>query len=196
MPTVLVQAGHKYPREPKGNLPAQTGTAGEIELVSAIQAALVRRLERDRRFRAIAVPGDIPDGIRVDAALFLHADGAASAAARGFSFGYPQHPVNQKLADLLRAEFLALPGHPPVRANNNTVDMAHYYGFGLVSSGGPEVLVEHGFLTNPAERDWLKRHVKALARAEYRALCRYFGLTPTRGGTRRHGIPAGITPAS
>lgn len=44
--------------------------------------------------------------------------------------------------------------------------MKFYYGFGIVQTPGPEVLVEHGFVTNPAEHQWLKAHVNELARAE------------------------------
>jgi hypothetical protein len=39
------------------------------------------------------------------------------------------------------------------------------------------VLVEHGFVTNTAEHQWLKAHVDELARAEHNALRRFFGLT-------------------
>jgi N-acetylmuramoyl-L-alanine amidase len=56
--------------------------------------------------------------------------------------------------------------------------MAHYYGYRLVDTDGPEVLAEHGFLTNPDERKWLKAHVHELAEAHYRALCKYFDITP------------------
>jgi hypothetical protein len=39
------------------------------------------------------------------------------------------------------------------------------------------VLVEHGFVTNPAELRWLKAHVEQLAQAECNALRRFFGFT-------------------
>jgi nucleoid-associated protein YgaU len=184
--TVLIQAGHNASREPKGNLPNQTGTPGEIELVRAIQRSLIARLKRDGRFNPIPVPGDIPDGIHVDAALFLHADGVNNSQARGFCFGYPSHPVNERLAELIRAEFLRLPGHPPSRRDNTTGDLRGYYGYRLVNSRGPEVLVEHGFLTNPSERRWLRENVDELAAAEHRALCRFFGLK-LRGGSDNGG---------
>jgi len=170
---VVVQAGHAPEREPGHE--AQTGTPGEIELVSAIQRRLVRLLRAHGAFEPIPVPGDIPDGIEVDAALFLHADGAANPQARGFSFGYPDHPVNKRLADLIREEILRIPGHPPARQDNYTADMRQYYGYRRVISPGPEVLHETAFLTNPQERRWARRHINAIARAQFRALCRYFG---------------------
>jgi hypothetical protein len=172
---VLVQAGHKAPRQP-GHL-AQTGTGGEIELVSAIQDQLVGILNADDRFEPVAVPGKIDKGIPgIDAAVFLHADGSANQSADHYSFGFPAgFAVNKKLADLIGGEFVKI-GHPGERGrDNNTRDMAGYYGYGLVDTPGPEVLIEHGFLTNPGQRTWLFGHVKDLAKAEYLALVQFFG---------------------
>lgn len=185
MPTFLLQAGHAHPREP--GFEAATGTEGEIQLVTDIQRRLVALLRRHDEFRAIPVPGNIPDGIKVDAALFLHADGAANRAARGFSFGYPQNGRSRRLANLIRAEFLRIPGHPPERDDNATADMRGYYGYRRVVSPSM-ALVEHGFMTNPDERAWLTQHVDELAAAHYRALCRLVGVRPkrlARAGSRR-----------
>ena len=176
MPDVLVQKGHVAPREPGSE--SQTGAPREQELVTLIADALAALLALDGRFSPVVVPGDIPDGIRVDAALFLHADGSVSPAASGFSFGYPDYEVNRRLAQLIAGEFERLPGHPPRRRDNLTESQRGYYGYTRVSTLGPEVLVEHGFVTNPAERLWLFGHVPALAAAEYRALCAFFGLEP------------------
>lgn len=173
---VLVQAGHISPREP--GFESGTGTAGEQELVRAIRDNLVGLLRSDPRFTAIPMPGAIPNGIQCDAALFLHADGSGSKDASGYSFGYPNYPVNIRLARLIDEEFKKLPGHPPHHRDNYTADLHGYYGFRRVSTAGPEVLVEHGFLTNPSEAAWLKSHVGELARAEYQALLNYFKLKP------------------
>lgn len=173
---VLVQKGHVAPREP--GFESGTGTAGEQELVTKIGVELNRLLTADGRFDSIMAPGDIPDGIKVDAAVFLHADGSASSSASGFSFGYPSFAVNEKLADMIAEEFFKLPGHPPHHKDNYTSNLSGYYGYRRVDTPGPEVLVEHGFLTNPSERKWLTTHTAALARAEYVALCRFFKLVP------------------
>ena len=170
---ILVQAGHLDPREP--GFESGTGTNGEQALVRAIRDKLATILRADGRFEALPMPGWIrPRGIKVDAALFLHADGSGNPTASGFSFGYPSYAVNKLLADLIGEEFQRLPGHPPHRADNYTRDLAGYYGFSRVDTPGPEVVVEHGFLTNPRERAWLTSHVDELARAEYKALLRYF----------------------
>lgn len=174
---VLVQAGHLLPLEPGIT---GLGAAGEVELNTQIRDALVGVLGHDARYEAIAVPGNLPDGIHVDAALFLHCDGGP-ASARGFSFGFPDGGKHAALAHRVRAEFLKLPeGHPPGnRPDNNTKDEHHYYGFnhGRVISDSM-CLVEHGFVSNPTEHAWLKAHVADLAHAEYVALCGHFGIAP------------------
>lgn len=176
MKRVLVQAGHASPREP--GFESGTGTVREIELTTKLQAKLVALLKEDGRFEPVPVPGDIPDGIKVDAAIFLHGDGSANPAATGFSFGYPRFAVNKKLADLIAAELDKIPGHPPHHMDNYTGGLREYYGYRRVDTDGPEVLVEHGFLTNPKEQAWIFSHLDELARAEYVALCRFFGFTP------------------
>jgi N-acetylmuramoyl-L-alanine amidase len=176
MKRILVQAGHAPPREP--GFESGTGTTREIELALGIQQSLVALLEKDARFTAVPVPGNIPDGVQVDAALFLHGDGSANQNASGYCFGYPRHPANERLASLLREEFDKIPGHPPHRIDNYTAGLRYYYGYSRVATAGPEVLVEHGFLTNPGERLWLFANMSKLAKAEYIAICRYFGLVP------------------
>src|SRR5262249_37088210 len=73
-------------------------------------------------------------------------------------------------------EFERVPGHPQRRDDNTTRDAAGYYGFRRVKATAM-CLVEHGFVTNATEHAWLQANVAALAEAEYRALCRHFGLT-------------------
>lgn len=171
---VLVQAGHIAPREP--GFESGTGTTREQEFTRALRDRLVKMLEDDGRFEAIPVPGDIPDGIKVDAALFEHGDGSANPAATGFSFGYPAYTVNKKLAGLIAEEYAKLPGAPRHGRDNYTPGLREYYGYRRVITSGPEVLVESGFLTNPKEAAWMFANLDELAAAQYRALLRHFAL--------------------
>jgi hypothetical protein len=173
---VLVQAGHVARREP--GFEGGTGTVREQEYTHAVQRRLVALLHADDRFEPIPVPGDIPDGIRVDAALFLHGDGSADKTASGYCFGYPEHAVNRRLAGLLRHELEAIPGCPPHGKDNYTGGLAGYYGYGKVVTEGPEVLHEVGFLTNPAEQKWVFANLGKIAKAHYNALCAYWSFLP------------------
>jgi hypothetical protein len=174
---VLVQAGHLAPLEPGID---GLGAGGEVELNKEIRDALVELLRHDDRFDPIPAPGNLPDGIHVDAALFLHCDGA-TPSARGFSFGFPSGEKHKALAHRIRDEFMKLPaGHPPGdRADNGTDDASRYYGFthGRVHTDAM-CLIEHGFVSNPTEHKWMRAHVDDLAHAEYVGLCRHFGLQP------------------
>jgi N-acetylmuramoyl-L-alanine amidase len=180
---VLVQAGHISPREP--GFEGGTGTIREQELTKAVRRRLVALLKADSRFKPVPCPGDIPDGVNVDAALFLHGDGAENNTATGYSFGFPIHSVNEKLAKMINAEFQKIPGHPPHHEDNYTGGLREYYGYKRVPTDGPEVLVEHGFLTNRRERKWIFKHLNQLANAEYRALCRFFDLEPQQTKAKR-----------
>jgi hypothetical protein len=174
---VLVQAGHMLPLEP--HIPG-LGAPGEQALNQRLRDALVKLLRDDDRFKVTPAPGNLPDGIHVDAALFLHCDGATPAAARGFSFGFPPGGRHKELAHHIRAEFLKLPaGHPPGdRADNGTKDASEYYGYSPRTISNSMCLIEHGFVTNPTEHAWMKAHVGDFARAEYVGLCRHFAITP------------------
>ncbi len=185
---VLVQAGHVSPREP--GFESGTGTTREAEFALALQQALGLLFALDPRFEMIPVPGDIPNGIKVDAAIFLHGDGSANASSSGYCFGYPEYPINVKLARLIQAEYEKIPGHPPHRTDNYTGGLRGYYGYSRVDTFGPEVLVEHGFLTNPGERLWMFANISKIAVAEYTALCRFFALTPFDDAANRKRLKA------
>ena len=175
MKRIVVQAGHMKPLQP--GFEGDTGAKGEAELVADIQRALVRLLSHDDNFHGIPMPGRIDDSVQCDAAIFLHADGVTDPSANGFAVGFPAFDVNRRLAHLIAEEIEKLPGHPRRRPDNGTADMAKYYGFRHIDTPGPEVIVEHGFVTNPGEHQWLKDHVEELAQAELNALRRFFGST-------------------
>src|SRR5512142_928596 len=168
MKTILVQAGHLQPYQ-KGT-EGQTGAAGELALNIQHRDALCRMLAKDGRFKPLPEPSRIPAGTKCDAAVFFHADGSSNPKVSGYSLGYPDYPINHRLALLIADEYNKIPGHPPHHADNYTVDEHHYYGFGATDTTGPEVLFEVGFVSNPGERAWLEAHVNDTAGAVYHAL--------------------------
>jgi N-acetylmuramoyl-L-alanine amidase len=181
---IVVQAGHMKPLQP--GFEDDTGAKGEAELVADIQRALVRLLSRDDNFHGIPMPGRIDDSVQCDAAIFLHADGFTDPSANGFAVGFPAFDVNRRLAHMIAEEIEKLPGHPRRRPDNGTTDMAKYYGFRHIDTPGPEVIVEHGFVTNPREHQWLKDHVEEIAQAQLNALRRFFGFTGAAAAETPH----------
>lgn len=177
MKTILLQAGHVSPRQLPG-----VGTAGEQELVHEVQHKLLDLLDGDDRIEGLHYHGDLrnaPKEKGLDLALFLHGDGSVNSSVSGYSFGFPAGryaSINKPFADKIAAEFERI-GHPGSRRNDNyTVGLARYYGYRYTPADGAEVLVEHGFLTNPSERNWLFAHTSELALAEYRAIQWELGL--------------------
>lgn len=186
--TILVQAGHNPPREP--GFESGTGTVREIEFTAAMQKRVVSLLRADTRFAAIPQPGDLTD-VKCDAALFFHGDGSPSKAATGRSMGFPDlagRDVNEQLAGLLDRRLADIPGAPPKHIWNYTAGLSGYYGYRRITTPGPEVLIEFGFLTNPAEQKWLFAHLAEQANAVYLALCDYWQFKPQASiGRRRVG---------
>ena len=99
----------------------------------------------------------------MDAFIALHCDGSGNRDVNGWSLGFPPHATNNKLADLIAAEFRQF-HRSTRRPDNNTVDMQEYYAWDLVRTPGPDVLVEHGFVSNPVERRWMNDHVTSSPR--------------------------------
>ena len=180
MISVLIQSGHTYPREPGHE--SETGTVREQEFSTKMGKRLVTIFAADKRFRVRTCGGDVPDGWVGDLFLSLHADGG-SAEAHGYSFGWPANGRDPgrgpELAKRLAAEWSRI-GHPGGHHSDNYTDgMRGYYGWSRVVAP-TEVLVEHGFLTNPGERSWMFSHVDEMAQATYRAILNHYGLKPVR----------------
>lgn len=171
--TIILQAGHLAPREP--GFEGGTGTNREQEFALKIRTAQAKLFKADGRFNVIEVPGDIPDGVDGEVALYNHADGSGNPAVSGMSFGY-QTPQGGRLADRIRQQF-ELAGHPGAeRADNYTRDLAGYYGFSRTDATH-EVLIEHGFLTNPGEAAWMFANIDKLAYGAYKAVLEHLGLS-------------------
>ena len=177
---VLIQAGHVTPREP--GFEGGTGTVREQEFAAKMQKRLAAIMRADKRFRVKLCGGDIPDGHICDLFISLHGDGA-SAGAHGYSFGWPANGRDPgrgpALANLIATEWAKI-GHPGGHHTDNYTDgMRGYYGWSRVIAG-TEVLIEHGFLTNPGEQKWMFTHIEDMAQATYRAVLRHYKLQTVR----------------
>ena len=169
---ILLQAGHLAPRET--GFEGGTGGRHEQEYVTRMRDLLERRFRADGRFDVTPTPGNLPEGWTGSVALYLHLDGSVNPASSGMSFGY-QTPQGARLAQRIRHEF-ALAGHPGAsRRDNYTRDLAGYYGFNHVNATH-EVLIEHGFGSNPGEYSWLLANADKLANGTYHAVLEHLGL--------------------
>lgn len=185
---ILIQAGHIAPREP--GFEGGTGTTHEQEYVTRMRALLNTRFKADGRFDITLSPGDIPDGWGGKVALYLHLDGSGSRESSGFSFGY-QTMKSEQLAKRIRQNFRNA-GHPGrERQDNYTADLHGYYGFRRTNADY-EVLIEHGFGTNPSEYAWLEANADRLADATYKSVIDELGLGRP-GVIRRQVLKAKLT---
>lgn len=176
MKRILIQAGHVAPREP--GFESGTGAPGEQALARAIQVGLSKMLAEDGRFLVTRSAGDVPNGWKGDMFIALHADGSSNPKASGFSFGYPLGCSEcELLADTVAARYMRIPGVPKRRGDNYTRALSGYYGWSRTNAPA-KLLIEHGFLTNPGEREWITGSVPLIVRSHYMAILDFYGMKP------------------
>jgi N-acetylmuramoyl-L-alanine amidase len=154
---VGLQVGHWRREEAPAPFNRHTGSSGrglteaEVNLrIAELTAELLRRVGHEVEL----LPTWFPAGYRADVVVAIHADGAASPAARGF---FADRPARSRVAEaearlvaVLNKEYAAATGIPHVyRGNANT---RYYYGYDRVHPETPMVLIECGFLTSPVDQ--------------------------------------------
>jgi N-acetylmuramoyl-L-alanine amidase len=115
------------------------------------------------------LPATLPVNYQADAFITIHADGSSSASARGFKLATPWRtsPASQQLFEALLAEYAAGTGLPQDHAI--TVNMRGYYAFNwrrhrhAIAKTTPAVIIELGYLTNSADRDFLREQPDRVA---------------------------------
>lgn len=156
--SVLIQAGHV------GRKRGATGTRGAViteqQATERLAAGVVWLLGLNG-VHVDYVPADPrPWPSRTyDAFVALHFDGSTNPAARGASFGYPRRTAaaSQALAQSIWSG-LVFAGHPSGRRPDNYTGarMSSYYGWAPGRARARALLLlEGGFLTNPAEERWI-----------------------------------------
>lgn len=164
MPVLVVQMGH-VGRPP---CPNSQGTAGEQTFTRRAADACVRLLhgrggwtvkviDADPNYSAVPKMGGNPAYYRGDAFVAIHCDGSANPDRDGGSLGYRSGGTG--FARDLKAAYVRRTGRPAtwMEPDNYTTNLAQYYGTGIATSvGNPRaVILECGFLTNPADRAML-----------------------------------------
>lgn len=155
---VIIQMGH-VPRTS-----GATGTAGEQAINKSIGMVMETLLKQTHiKYRIMGADNwEKPEPNKSTIFLALHCDGSTSPDARGFSMGY-KPGSNQDFKEWLATAYGKLSGFTR-RKDNYTTGMSKYYGWKHIDATYP-VLIEHGFLTNQVERDWIKSHIAEIAKS-------------------------------
>ena len=178
MSTAILQAGHY------GRTSGATGAFADGRHVERDLMILVARAARDLidavpGWSATIIPADADVSgsdpyrrYRGDAFVALHGDASGSARAAGGSVGY-RTSDGRALAEAWKAAYRNEVGaHIGAwRGDNYTTGLSGYYGHRRAVAVGNTraAVVEHGFLTNPAERRYLESAAGVAAAA--RACC-------------------------
>jgi len=159
---------------------AQYGSVREVDINRSVAAALVPMI-RARGWVPLLVPATVPPDIRADAFIALHADWGDQSDRRGWKLTPPWRAsgASRKLAAAIAASFSAEPNlvHD---VDGVSVNMRGYYAFNnrrfthAASPYTPDVIIEMGFITNPADRKLLTTSPEFYAAIIMRGLEHYF----------------------
>ena len=167
-PRIDLQEGHK------GRVKGATGAPGEMAyndyMGDAIKAKLLALSTKPLDIHIH--PAEFPGGIKGNVFLALHCDGSSNANTRGFSIGYPG--TNKALATAIEHEYAAAT-KLPFKGYNYTVNESKYYGFGHGMWDG-EALIEFGFRSNKADREYMDTHKDFIAETVARAILRFLSI--------------------
>ena len=180
---VGLQVGHWRREEAPAPFNRHTGSSGrglteaEVNLrIAELTAELLRRVGHEVEL----LPTWFPAGYRADVVVAIHADGAASPAARGFFADRPARSrvaeAEARLVDALNRAYGMATGIPYVF--RGTANTSQYYGYKLVSPETPMVLIECGFLTSPVDQRVLVDRPDLAAQGLANALKKYLAQEP------------------
>lgn len=182
---VGLQAGHWKSRELPDELARLRTSAGafaeghsEAEINLDIAQRVARLLESDG-ITVNILPATIPPGYSADVFVAIHADGSKNTQARGFKLATPWRTsrASQHLLEAITAEYASATGLPQNTAI--TFNMRGYYAFNYrrhqhaIAKTTPSVIIETGFLTNAADREFLIGLPEAIAVGIANGIVRY-----------------------
>lgn len=172
---LVIQSGHY------GRTSGATGGPGERELMIRYARAAKDLVDQVPGWEAVIIPADADvegdddpyQRYRGDAFIALHADATGSSSARGGSVGYRNTP-GRELAHAWKDAWRAEVGDniAPYRADNYTTNLSGYYGTRRAVAVGNTrcCIVEHGFMTNSTEREYLE--LESTVQKAARAVCK------------------------
>ncbi|NJL03614.1 MAG: N-acetylmuramoyl-L-alanine amidase [Chloroflexaceae bacterium] len=184
-PRVGVQVGHWKTEELPDELARlrnSTGTSAggytELQVNLDVSTRLAALLEAEG-VSVDVLPATVPPGYDADAFVSIHADGSSDTTRNGFKLAtaWRTSPASRMLHDLMRAEYAAATGM--VWDDAITTNMRGYYAFSYtrythaITRTTPAVIVEMGFLTNPADRQFITTQPDLIAQALANGILRY-----------------------
>lgn len=149
---LVIQRGHVARTTGATGAPAEQAmairNAAEVLLIASelpdVTPSIIDADEQNARYRG-------------EAFIAFHGDAAASSKAGGASVGYRNS--EGRLLGQRWKEFYGEGGWiGTFRGDNYTANLARYYGTGQAVSAGNSkaIIVEHGFMTNPTEREFIE----------------------------------------
>jgi hypothetical protein len=159
---VLISAGHEGRPASCARFPHRAcnlGAAGERDWTPIVADEATRML-RAHGVDVVRKPADFDGAFAVQAAIFIHFDGAVPACTSGASIGY-NGPAGVSAARAWRA--LYAPIFPfAFMPDNFTVGLRDYYGYRQVQTQDGALVLELGEITCPAQHAWLAPRLRAL----------------------------------
>lgn len=176
-PRIGVQIGHyqiaNLPDE-LASLRGQTGGGGGGTREVDFNQAIARRVAAILKAKGATVdilPATVPAGYTADAFVAIHADASLSSAPRGYKLARSRFSAIPQTDDaLLQSVYSAYGNASGLPIDNNiTRDMTGYYAFNArnrlfaVSKVTPSIIIEMGYLSNPADHAVLLNQSETLA---------------------------------
>jgi hypothetical protein len=151
---LIIQMGHI------GRTSGFTGTAGEQAFTKALGASLYKRFTGSNiKVRLMGADNWVsPQPNKTLLFFALHADGSVNPGARGISVGYPELS-NSVFAYHIKSNYKILTGFNS-RPDNYTKGLKNYYAWRYRHvQADYYCLLEHGFMSNTIERDYMNNHI-------------------------------------
>lgn len=166
---VIVHMGHV------GRKSGFTGTTGEQAFNQTLGDLIKDKAKRVLNLKLKLMGADnwyTPEPNKAKIFIALHADGSTNQTAKGFSVGYP--PASDNAYSELFVENYSELVTFPQRPDNYTKNMSHYYAWRndhIVADY--YMLIEHGFLTNVGEREWLTSNTPEVADCHVKTILQF-----------------------
>ena len=170
---LIIQMGHA------GRVKGFIGTSGEQVFTRALGIAMFKKFQNSE-YKVRLMGADnfyLPEPNRTKLFFSIHADGNLNRNVRGISVGYPV-PSNPAFSQAIKEAYIKLTGFSSKR-DNYTKGLERYYAWRRDDREIPHIaadyycLLEHGFMTNQIEKDFMSNHTGEIADCHYNAIIKF-----------------------